>query len=63
MAYLIINLAHLHGAHIAKNLGASKNSINAMMARRKYAKKRSLHVVNEHFERISNAASAHSAIF
>jgi len=44
-------------------LGTSKNSIKAMMARRKYAKKRSLHVVNEHFEHISNAASVPSANF
>jgi hypothetical protein len=34
-----------------------------MMARRKQAKKRSLHKVNEHFEPVFNAASAVLADF
>ena len=44
-------------------LGASKNSIKPMMARRKRARKRSLHKVNEHFEFVFNAASAASVNF
>jgi hypothetical protein len=40
-----------------------KNSIKAMMARQKRAKKRSLQRVNEHFERVFNAASALSVNF
>jgi hypothetical protein len=47
--------------------GTSKNSIKPMMARRKRAKKRSLHVVYRfaapHFEPVCNAASAASANF
>jgi hypothetical protein len=42
-------------------MGASSNSIKPMMARRKWTKKRSLQVVNEHFEFSCNAASAASA--
>jgi len=43
--------------------GTSKNSIKQMMARQKQAKKRSLHIVNEHFELVFNAASAASVDF
>jgi len=43
--------------------GAAKNSIKLMMARRKRAKKRSLHGVKEHFERVYNTASTASASF
>jgi hypothetical protein len=42
-------------------MGSSKNSIKPMMARRKRAKKRSLHEVNEHIELVCNTASAASA--
>jgi hypothetical protein len=44
-------------------MGTSKNAIKAMKARRKDAKKRSVHVVHEHFERLCNAASAPSVNF
>ncbi len=44
-------------------MGTSKNSIKPMMARRKVAKKRRVHVVHEHFERLCNAASAASVNF
>ncbi len=60
-------------------MGASKNSIKPMMARRERAKKRttawtqevgqrreqlpSLHGVNEHFELVCNAVSTASADF
>jgi len=44
-------------------MGISKNSIKPMMVRRKRAKKRSLHVVDEHFELVCNAASAASVNF
>lgn|GEM_PF-6195889 len=44
-------------------LGASKNSIKPMKARRKRAQKRSLLNVNEHFESAFNAASAASVNF
>ncbi len=50
------------GVHPAQ-MGTSKNSIKPMMARRKVAKKRSVHVVHEHFERLCNAASAASVNF
>jgi len=43
--------------------GTSKNSIKQMMARQKQTKKRSLHVVNEQFELVFNAASAASVDF
>ncbi len=43
---------------LASQLGSSDLFLKRMKARRKGAKKRSLHVVNEHFERYSNAASA-----
>jgi hypothetical protein len=43
--------------------GTSKNSIKVMMARRKQAKKRSLQMVNEHFELVFNAASVPSVDF
>ena len=51
------------GVDIDNLKGASKNSIKAMRARRKGAKKRSLHGVNEHFERLSNTAGALLADF
>jgi hypothetical protein len=39
-------------------MGASKNPIKTMSARRKVTKKRSLQGVNEHFEALFNAAIA-----
>src|SRR5690606_7644690 len=43
--------------------GASKNVGEAASARRKQAKKRSLRVVNEHFEPVFNAAMATQVVF
>ncbi|WP_322979963.1 hypothetical protein [Pseudomonas sp. C11] len=43
--------------------GTSKNVIEAASARQKQAKKRSLRVVNEHFERVFNAAMATQIVF
>jgi len=44
-------------------MGTFKNSIKPMMARRFAEKKRSLYVINEHFEQRNNAASAALVIF
>ena len=40
-----------------------KNVFEAADARQKLAKKRSLHVVNEHFEPVFNAATATQIVF
>jgi GH25 family lysozyme M1 (1,4-beta-N-acetylmuramidase) len=40
-----------------------KNVDEAASARKKQAKKRSLRVVNEHFEPVSNAAMATQSVF
>lgn len=44
-------------------MGTYKNPIKLMMARRKRAKKRSLHGVNEHYECAYNTASTASVDF
>jgi hypothetical protein len=44
-------------------MGASKNVSEAVSARQKQAKKRSLRMVNEHFEPAFNAAMATQVVF
>ncbi len=63
-AQVIDQALALHRAHCEPPLlGASKNVGEAVSARQKQAKKRSLRAVNEHFEPVFNAAMTTQVVF